>query len=109
MSTKDNYSFNDENGAAKIQYLGHWNKKGIIITTGGVISELVDDNKIHTDLGNSRSVKTHPNLDYLMSNPLDKPIDKRTGVIKKFKEEDVYYPIYNKNFNNWRQKHNRIL
>jgi hypothetical protein len=103
----DNYSFNDDPDSNKTQYLGHWNKKGMIVTTGAVISELVDGKKIRTILGNSREVKSHLNWDYISNYPLDKPVDKRKGMLRKFREEDVYYPIYNKNFNDWRQKHNR--
>jgi len=104
---RDSYSFNDKPGSRMSQYLGHWNKHGMIITTGGVIGELVSGTKIHTDIGNSRKIESDVNWDYILSNPLNMPVDKRRGIVRKFKAEDVYYPIYNKSFNDWRQKHNR--
>lgn len=104
---KDNYSFNDEAGSKKSQYLGHWNKTGVILTNGGLISELVDGKAIHTDMGNSSKTETRIKWDYLLKNPLDKPVDRRTGIFKKFKEKDVYFPVYNKTYNEWRDKNNR--
>lgn len=104
---KDNYSFNDERGSSKTQYLGHWNKKGLIVTTGGVISEFVDGKIIHTDLGNSRKNETTMSWDYLMKNSVDKPVDARRGMMRKFREDDVYFPIYNGSYNEWRAKHKR--
>ena len=103
---RDNYSFNDEAGSKKSQYLGHWNKSGFVVTGGSFISDLVDGKRIHTDLGNSREYK-YTNLYYLISNGLDKPVDARRGMIRKFREEDFYYPIYNKSYREWREKHNR--
>lgn len=110
---KDNYSFNDEKGSRKSQYLGHWNKSGFIVTAGGFISDLVDDRKIseewripiHSDLGNSP--KDSINWVYLTSNELPKPVDIRRGMFRKFMEQDVYFPIYNKSYREWRERHNR--
>ena len=28
-------------------------------------------------------------------------------MIRKFREEDFYYPIYNKSYREWREKHKR--
>jgi len=48
------------------------------------------------------------NWDYLLrKKEVDKPIDKRTGLFGKFREKDVYWPVYNKSYNDWREKHNR--
>ncbi len=47
------------------------------------------------------------NWDYLPGNPIDKPIDKRTGFFSKLLVKNVYYPVYNKSYNEWREKHNR--
>ena len=41
-----------------------------------------------------------------MDNSLDKPVDTRRGMFGKFREQDVYFPIYNKSYNKWREKHN---
>jgi hypothetical protein len=98
---KDNYSFNDKQG--KTQYLGHWNKQGMVLTTGGVISDLIDGKYVHTDLGNAPKM----NWDYLTYNNLQEPVDARRGLIGKLKEADVYFPIYNQSYNQWRERHRR--
>jgi hypothetical protein len=104
---KDNYSFNDDKDSAKSQYLGHWNKNGLIVTSGGLISEFLDGKRIHTDLGNNPNVEYKTNWDYLAMDAFNKPVDTRKGMIKKFREQDVYFPIYNRTYNEWRAKHNR--
>ena len=58
---------------------------------------------IHSDFGNSPYKFS---WDYLMDNSLDKPVDTRRGMFGKFREQDVYFPIYNKSYNKWREKHN---
>lgn len=102
---KDNYSFNDPEGIS--QYLGHWNKKGMILTTGGLISELINGKRVRTDFGNSPDTRTTLNWNYLFENPLDKPIDKRAGIFRKFRERDVYWPVYNRTYMQWREQHGR--
>lgn len=102
---KDNYSFNDSAGNS--QYLGHWNKKGVILTTGGLISELINGKRVHTDFGNSPDTETTLHWNYLLEKPLDKPVDTRTGIIRKFREQDVYWPVYNRTYNQWREQHGR--
>lgn len=87
---KDNYSFNDKAGLKKSQYLGHWNKAGLILAGGALTSSFIDGEYIHSDYGNSR---------------LDKPVDARRGMLRKLREQDVYFPIYNKSYNEWRDKH----
>ncbi len=103
---KDNYSFNDKNNSNS-QYLGHWNKKDMILSYFAVISDLIDGNKINTKMGNSKITEMGINWDYLPGNPIDKPIDKRTGFFSKLLVKNVYYPVYNKSYNEWREKHNR--
>ncbi|AMB88385.1 hypothetical protein AWM79_22230 [Pseudomonas agarici] len=103
---KDNYSFNDKNNSNS-QYLGHWNKKDMILSYFAVISDLVDGNKINTKMGSSKITEMGINWDYLPGNPIDKPIDKRTGFFSKLLVKNVYYPVYNKSYNEWREKHNR--
>lgn len=105
LYVKDNYSFNDSVGNS--QYLGHWNKKGVILTTGGLVSELVNGKRIHTNFGNSPNTQTTLHWNYLFEKPLDKPVDKRTGIIRKFKEQDVYWPVYNRTYSQWREQHGR--
>ncbi|MEB2558741.1 DUF6402 family protein [Burkholderia cenocepacia] len=102
---KDNYSFNDR-GDGNSQYLGHWNKKDMIVSSRAFVSDLIDSKKIHTAMGNSSITETTITWPYLPGDPIDKPVDKRPGSAK-LQEKNVYYPVYNKSYNEWREKHNR--
>lgn len=102
---KDNYSFNDSEG--KSQYLGHWNKRGMIVTTGGIINELANSAGVRGKYGDSPDSQTTIHWNYLLEKALNKPVDKRAGMIKKFREQDVYWPVYNSTYNQWREQHNR--
>ncbi|MDA7014167.1 DUF6402 family protein [Pseudomonas cerasi] len=103
---KDNYSFNDKNDGNS-QYLGHWNKNDMILSYSAVVSDLVDGKKIHTNMGSAPIAETKVNWDYLPGGQIDKPVDKRTGVVRKFMEKDVYWPVYNSSYSEWREKHGR--
>ncbi len=103
---KDNYSFNDKN-YSNSQYLGHWNKNDMILSYSAVVSDLVDSKKIHTNMGRNPITETKINWDYLPGGQIDKPVDKRTGIVRKFMEKDVYWPVYNSSYSEWREKHNR--
>lgn len=103
---KDNYSFNDKT-KSKTQYLGHWNKKGFVITTGALISEFIDGTMIKTKMNNSPQYRASIDWDYLMNEAMKDPIDIRKGVISAIRPDDVFYPVYNKTYNDWREHHNR--
>ena len=50
----------------------------------------------------------HTKSDYLPNQQtVDKPIDTRRGMFGKFLEKDVYWPVYNRSYNEWRAKHKR--
>ncbi|WP_260444746.1 DUF6402 family protein [Burkholderia sp. Bp8986] len=102
---KDNYSFNDK-GDGNSQYLGHWNRKDMILSYRAVVSDIIDGKKLHTQMGDSTIEKTTADWPYLPNHPLDKPVDKRPGIAKLL-SKNVYYPVYNKSYNEWREKHNR--
>lgn len=84
---KDNYSFNGK------QYLGHWNKHGVIISPGSLLTE-------------SRSPKRNSDID-ILARAINKPVDTRRGLFGRFRDSDVYFPVYNADYNRWRQKHHR--
>lgn len=84
---KDNYSFNGE------QYLGHWNKSGVIVAPG-------------TWLTGSGSPKHESDIDVWVK-AVNKPVDTRKSFFGKFKESDVYFPVFNADYNRWRKKHHR--
>ncbi len=102
---KDNYSFNDKNNGNS-QYLGHWNKTDMILSYRAAVSDIIDGKKLHTQMGNSSITETTINWSYLPGTPFDKPVDKRPGLIKLL-IKNVYYPVYNKSYSEWREKHNR--
>jgi hypothetical protein len=101
---KDNYSFNDK-GDGNSQYLGHWNKKDMILSYRAAVSDLIDGKKVHTQMGSSEITEATINWPYLPGDPIDKPVDKRPGF-GKLLEKNVYYAVYNKTYNEWREKHN---
>lgn len=84
---KDNYSFNGK------QYLGHWNKYGVIIAPG-------------TWLTGSVAPKHDSDLDIWVK-AINKPVDTRKSFFGKFKESDVYFPVFNADYTRWREKHHR--
>lgn len=102
---KDNYSFNDKDNGNS-QYLGHWNKTDMILSYRAAVSDIIDGKKLHTQMGNSSITETTINWSYLPGTPLDKPVDKRPGL-RKLLTKNVYYPVYNKSYSEWREKHNR--
>ncbi|RQU99821.1 hypothetical protein DF047_34190 [Burkholderia cenocepacia] len=104
---KDSYSFNDEKPPSSSQYLGHWNKNGMIITNGGRIRELLYRSGVNSNIGDSLHIDSRIKWKYLIDDFLDKPIDTRKGLVKKFRACDVHYPVFNKTYNDWRIKHNR--
>ncbi|MCA8033201.1 DUF6402 family protein [Burkholderia arboris] len=84
---KDNYSFNGK------QYLGHWNKHGVIIAPGSILT-------------GSSSPKRESDID-IWSKNINKPVDTRRSILGKFKTSDVYFPIHNADYSRWRERHHR--
>ncbi|MBR7930149.1 hypothetical protein CRM91_06880 [Burkholderia ambifaria] len=87
LYVKDSYSFNGK------QYLGHWNKRGVIIAPGALLTE-------------SSSPKRDSDID-ILAKSINKPVDTRRSLFGKFKESDVYFPVYNADYNRWRERHRR--
>ncbi|WP_139347077.1 DUF6402 family protein [Herbaspirillum sp. VT-16-41] len=106
---RDNYSFNDHSDSETSQYLGHWNKTGMLVFLGGMIGDWANhvqefvkaqaNTASPVDLSDG-SVRLHNRL-------MGMPVDRRTGLFSKFRRDDVHYPIFNKSFNEWRTKHHR--
>jgi hypothetical protein len=95
---KDNYSFSDVKDAEKSQYLGHWNKTGVIITPGGFF---------HSRSGYASVDRSEIHLLYLTSDGLDFIVDTRKSFFQKHREADIYFPIHNRTYSDWREKHGR--
>lgn len=84
---KDNYSFNGK------QYLGHWNKHGVIIAPGSLLTS-------------SSLPKRDSDID-ILAKSINKPVDTRKGLFRKFRKSDVYFPVYNADYERWRERHQR--
>ncbi|KUZ76876.1 DUF6402 family protein [Burkholderia ubonensis] len=98
---KDSYSFND-NSPSKSQYLGHWNKNGMVLSYVAAANDFFKSSNL--SVGNSTIEKWH----YLPEGEeVNKPIDKRTSLFRKFMAKDVYWPVHNKTYRDWRAAHNR--
>ena len=95
---KDNYSFNDDKRKSSSQYLGHWNKNGVIvvpISTGAELANKIDSEKY---------IGVGIDIDFELGNY---PV---TSYVKLFGSVDpgtVYYPIRNRDFRAWRSKFKR--
>jgi len=98
---KDSYSFNDDS-PSKSQYLGHWNKNGMVLSYVAAANDFIKSSNLN--VGNSTIEKWH----YLPEGEeVNKPIDKRTSLFRKFMAKDVYWPVHNKTYREWRAAHNR--
>lgn len=108
---KDSYSFHDE--GASSQYLGHWNKHGVIVLPAAVaasvgmkkISDAIRDDKKENKFARQQI------LDWLNSQRIELwndevsrfPVD----IGRSWAEKDVYYAVRNSDHRRWRQTHNR--
>lgn len=98
---KDSYSFNDES-PSKSQYLGHWNKNGMVLSYVAALNDFFKSSNLN--VGNSTVEEWH----YLPEGEeVNKPVDKRTSFFRKFLAKDVYWPVHNKTYRDWRAAHNR--
>ncbi len=89
---RDSYSFHDARKAS--QYLGHWNKKGLIIDPESLAVHLA---MMQTEPGSLLDQKIE--VDRASRYPVD------IGV--KLAGGNVYYPVRNRDYQLWRAKHNR--
>jgi|GEM_PF-1259650 len=95
---KDSYSFNDKTSAS--QYLGHWNRRGVIVAYDAFAAQAASEfsaQKISKNFVYEDGNEPRP---YLPPVPeqLNKPVD--TG--NSMKEKEVFYPVRNRDFRNWR-------
>jgi hypothetical protein len=102
---KDSYSFHDSGQSS--QYLGHWNKHGVIVLPAAVaasvgMKKIADATHIARQTDRSKKL-----LNWLNSQQLELwetevgryPMD----ISGNLAEKDVYYPVRNRNYRNWRQ------
>jgi hypothetical protein len=108
---KDSYSFHDE--GASSQYLGHWNKNGVIVLPAAVaasvgmkkIADAARDDKKENKFARQQI------LDWLNSQRIELwndevwrfPLD----IGRSWAEKEVYYSVRNSDHRRWREIHNR--
>lgn len=93
---RDSYSFHDAGSAS--QYLGHWNKSGVVIMPNAAAAsmatkQLLDATSGRWDASIELGNQTYPPF----------PVD----VVGKLLGRDVYYPVRNRDFQDWRTKKGR--
>jgi hypothetical protein len=108
---KDNYSFNDKD-PSKSQYLGHWNKKDMVmsyyLSINDIIGQFYPKLRRQNKNDNDVIVEQKEKWGYFPdAKEVDKPIDTRGRLLRKYVEKDIYWPVYNRNYNEWREKHKR--
>lgn len=106
---KDSYSFADKSGRKSSQYLGHWNKYGLVMVPASVAADFVNglSEKHSPDVDWGDSPDTPTLMPYIYDNGFKKPIDILNGLFHDLRKKDVYYPIHNSDYNAWRSKFKR--
>jgi hypothetical protein len=95
---RDAYEFNAKPGERKSQYLGHWNKTGMIVTTLGLISDL-DRAKVNKSTEHFGNFPVSRNII-----GATEPVDIRRPL-RKLRPEDVFWPVFNSDYTKWRKLH----
>ncbi|WP_152974699.1 DUF6402 family protein [Burkholderia pseudomallei] len=106
---RDSYSFADKPGGTASQYLGHWNRYGMIVVPAAAAANTIN-NGIGKKGGNLQwgNHPDTPPMPFIYDNGFKKPVDIINGLFKSsLRKQDVYYPIYNSDYNAWRQKYDR--
>lgn len=106
---KDSYSFADKPGRKSSQYLGHWNKYGLVMVPASIAADfangLSEKHSPDVDWGDSPDKPTL--MPYIYDNGFKKPVDILNGLFRDLRKKDVYYPIHNSDYNTWRAKFKR--
>lgn len=106
---RDSYSFADKPGGTASQYLGHWNRYGMILVPSAVVSDIIN-HRIAKKNGNLRwgDYPMTPFMPSIYDNGFKRPVDIINGFFKgSLRKKDVYYPVHNSDYNTWRQKYDR--
>jgi hypothetical protein len=94
---QDSYSFGDITRQKASQYLGHWNRNGVILVPAAVASDRA--NRYGIDIQWRDSPQS--------ADGFDKPVDTLKGMFGEMRKQDVYYPVRNGDYSKWRAKFNR--
>jgi hypothetical protein len=96
---RDSYSFADRPGKKASQYLGHWNRSGVVLVADAAAADL--SNKF------TKSDIQWGDIPY-DGDGFDKPVDLLRGMfVKPMRKPDVFYPVRNTDYQKWREKFNR--
>jgi hypothetical protein len=101
---KDSYSFQDP--GASSQYLGHWNKKGVIVLPMAVAASVGMS-------ATAAAIKPYSKDAAKLINALRVEFWNEdvslyaVDVGRSLAEKDVYVPIYNRHLRQWRDQHQR--
>lgn len=93
---RDSYSFHDAGSAS--QYLGHWNKSGVVIMPNAAAASMATKQLL--DVTNGR---WDASIELGNQNYPPFPVD----VVGKLLGRDIYYPVRNRDFQDWRTKKGR--
>lgn len=106
---RDSYSFADKPGGTASQYLGHWNRYGMIVVPAAAVADILNNGV--GERGGSLQWGNRPDtppMPYIYDNGFKKPVDIINGLFKQsLRKQDVYYPIYNSDYNAWRERYGR--
>jgi hypothetical protein len=94
---RDSYSFGDITGQKASQYLGHWNRNGVILVGPAVVSDRANRYGFDIEWGNAP----------FEPGGFDRPVDTLEGRFGEMRKKDVYYPVHNRDYSVWREKYNR--
>ncbi|MGG1947590.1 DUF6402 family protein [Trinickia sp. NRRL B-1857] len=106
---RDSYSFADKPGGTASQYLGHWNRYGMILVPAAIIADTLN-NVIGREGGGLQwgNNPNTPSASLIYDNGFKRPVDIINGIFKdSLRKQDVYYPVYNSNYNAWRKKYDQ--
>jgi hypothetical protein len=92
---RDSYSFADNMGQKASQYLGHWNRTGVILVLEALAADRANRYGIDIELGSPPST------------PMLGPVDTLLGWFSNMRKQAVYYPVRNRDYSTWREKFNR--
>lgn len=94
---RDSYSFADKPGKKASQYLGHWNRNGVILVPAALASDFAANYGRDVQWGNGPYTE----------DGFDKPVDILKGMFGEMRKQDVYYPVRNSDYQKWREKFGR--
>ncbi len=106
---RDSYSFADKKDRKASQYLGHWNRSGVILVPAAAAADVINNlaGKLGADFDFGNYPDTPTLTPYVYENGFKRPVDTVKGLFRTQRKQDVYYPVHNSDYKAWREKFNR--